>query len=216
LRSLKMTRIDSVLKKLSDLYEFHRKLKVYQLKIQKETGIRPDKREAAVCGLFCPSCSIYIGTKEDPERLKKAAENLSLPVQEMECTGCRSDRRTGYCRTCKMVKCAAEKGIDFCGACEEYPCEDLKQFQAVLPHRIELWKSQERIKEVGYEQWYTEMLEHYACPQCGTINSAYDKTCRKCGVTPSCRYVELNQDGIIRRLVEMPRILEEFKTKLKG
>jgi ribosomal protein L40E len=188
----------------------------YQMKNSGETVTRPDKREAAVCGLFCPSCSIFIGTKEDPERLKRAAENLGLPVQEMECAGCRSDRRTGYCRTCKMVQCAAEKGIDFCGACADYPCEELKQFQAVLPHRIELWKSQERIKEVGYEEWYTEMLEHYACPRCGTVNSAYDKVCRKCGVPPGCRYVELNQDEIRRRLVEMPRILEEFKAKLKG
>jgi hypothetical protein len=185
------------------------------MKNRKEAVTKPDKREAAVCGLFCPSCSIYIGTKEDPERLKSLAENFNLPVEEMECAGCRSDKRTGYCKTCKMVKCASAKGIDFCGACEDYPCEDLKQFQAVLPHRIELWKSQERIREVGYEKWYAEMLEHYACPQCGTINSSYDMACRKCGVTPSCKYVELNQEGVMRRLSEMSKVMEEFKAKLK-
>jgi hypothetical protein len=185
------------------------------MKHQKETVTRPDKREAAVCGLFCPSCSIYIGTKEDPERLRKIAENFSLPVEEMECAGCRSDRRTGYCKTCQIVKCAAAKGIDFCGSCADYPCEELKQFQAVLPHRIELWKNQERIQEVGYGQWYVEMFEHYACPQCGTINSAYDLACRKCGVTPGCSYVSLNQDEIRRRQLEMPRIMEEFKKKLQ-
>ena len=182
---------------------------------QEKTVTRPDKRKTAVCGLFCPSCSIYIGTKEDPERLKSLADSFDMEVREVKCAGCRSDKRTGYCKICIMVKCATAKGIDFCGACEDYPCEDLKQFQAVLPHRIELWESQERIKEVGYEKWYSEMLEHYACPQCGTINSAYDMSCRKCGVTPSCKYVELNQDAVMRRRLEMPKIMENLKKKLK-
>ncbi len=32
-----------------------------------------DKKLAAVCGLFCPACTIYIGTREDPDRLKASA-----------------------------------------------------------------------------------------------------------------------------------------------
>jgi hypothetical protein len=176
-------------------------------------ALKPDKRETAVCGLFCPSCSVYIGTKEDPERLKRLAEFFDKQVSEMECKGCRSDKRIEYCRTCKMVQCSTAKRIDFCGACEDYPCEDLRQFQAVLPHRIELWKSQERIKEVGYERWYAEMLEHYACSQCGTINSAYDMACRRCGASPSCAYVRLNQDEIMRRLSDMATLMEEVKDK---
>lgn len=31
---------------------------------------QPDKRLAAVRGLFCPECRFYIGTEEDPKRLK--------------------------------------------------------------------------------------------------------------------------------------------------
>ena len=44
----------------------------------------PDKRLAAVCGLFCPACSVFIGTKEDPERLKVVAERLQRSVEELE------------------------------------------------------------------------------------------------------------------------------------
>ena len=161
--------------------------------------MKPDKNVAAVCGLFCPACSIYIGTKEDPERLKPLAEAFNLPVEDLKCEGCRSEKKLGYCKDCIMMKCASEKGIDFCGACDSYPCKDLKQFQAIFPHRIELWKNLERIEAVGYEQWYTEMCTHYACPQCGTINSAYDVACRKCGNTPSCPYVAVNQEEINRR-----------------
>lgn len=159
----------------------------------------PDKRRAAVCGLFCPACTIFIGTNEDPERLKRSAERLGRGVDEVQCEGCRSEKRCFYCREkCKTATCAQERGVDFCGECHEYPCEDLKTFQAEMPHRIELWKSQERIKEVGYEKWYAEMIDHYSCPACGTINSAYDKACRKCGTIPSCAYVRLHQDEIIR------------------
>jgi len=161
----------------------------------------PDKRLAAVCGLFCPACRAFIGTREDPEGLAKMAERFKRPLEEMQCNGCRSDKRCFYCETkCTMAKCAAARGVEFCGECAEYPCKELMAFQAELPHRIELWKSQARIKKAGYETWYREMLEHYSCHRCGTINSAYDIACRKCGTTPSCAYVGLHQDEILRHL----------------
>jgi len=72
-----------------------------------------------------------------------------------------------------------------------------------MPHRIELWKSQERIKEAGYEKWYMEMIEHYSCSECGTLNSPYDMACRKCGVTPSCKYVSLHKDEIIQQMYKI-------------
>lgn len=161
----------------------------------------PDKRLSAVCGLFCPACSLFIGTKEDPERLKVMAKRLSLPVEELECHGCRSDKRGFFChKYCKMSECAAQKGIAFCGECSEYPCEELEAFQEKMPHRIELWKSHDRIKEVGYETWFAEMIEHYSCTKCGTLNSAYDNVCRKCGITPSCQYVNLHKEEINQHL----------------
>jgi len=163
----------------------------------------PDKRLAAVCGLFCPACHIFIGTKEDPKRLEAMARRLRRPLEEMQCNGCRSTKRCFYCETkCTMEKCAEAKGVAFCGECAEYPCQDLKAFQAEMPHRIELWKSQLRIKEVGYERWYAEMIEHYSCQKCGTLNSAYDLKCRKCGDEPSCEYVRLHKNEIMKHLAK--------------
>ena len=93
--------------------------------------MKPDKNLAAVCGLFCTSCGLYIGTKEEPEKLEALAQRLGKLVSDMECHGCRTDKRSFFCRTeCTMTKCAADKGIDFCGECPEYPCADLKDFQA--------------------------------------------------------------------------------------
>ena len=163
----------------------------------------PEKRLAAVCGLFCPACTVFIGTREDPQRLRMLAARVQKPAEELHCDGCRSGERCFYCRErCKMSKCASDKGVDFCGECPEYPCEDLKVFQTEMPHRIELWKSQERIREVGYEKWYAEMIEHYSCPKCRTINSAYDLSCRKCGTSPSCAYVGLHKEKILEQLAK--------------
>jgi hypothetical protein len=161
---------------------------------------QPDKSKAAVCGLFCTSCTFLISTAEDPVRLSRLAQAIKQPEEAIRCEGCRSQVRTFYCKTCKMYACAEEKGIDFCVECSEYPCQEIKTFQSVMPHRLELWQSQDRIKEVGWEQWYTEMSEHYSCSKCGTINSAYDKVCRKCGAEPSCEYVKVNQKGIQERM----------------
>jgi hypothetical protein len=155
------------------------------------------KKLSAVCGLFCPACSLYIGTTEDPERLKAIADRFQQPVEACKCYGCRSEKRSFYCENlCHMYSCAAKRGLDFCGECEEYPCEELNKFQAERPHRLELWESLKRINEAGYLQWFEEEKIHYACPDCGTINSAYDMTCRSCGREPSCRYVELHRDAI--------------------
>jgi hypothetical protein len=173
------------------------------MEVMNENIRTPDKRLAAVCGLFCPACNVFIGTREDPARLTVMAQRLQRTPQELQCNGCRSDKRCFYCESkCTMTTCAAAKRVDFCGECADYPCTDLKAFQSEMPHRIELWKSHARIREVGYEQWYTEMISHYSCNKCGALNSAYDIECRKCGSTPGCAYVELHKDEIMRHLAK--------------
>lgn len=155
--------------------------------------INSDISLAAVCGLFCPSCGVYQATVEnDATRLEMIARRLGQTVEETRCTGCRSDALSLHCRHCAFVKCAAEKSILFCGECGQYPCEELKTFQGQAPHRAELWKNHQRIVEAGWEQWFEEMKNHYACPECNTINSAYDPACRQCSHIPSSKYSETN------------------------
>ena len=165
---------------------------------------RLDKKLAAVCGLYCEACTLFIATKEDPERLKALAARFQISENEIKCYGCRSDKRGPYCETCKMFPCAAERGIDFCIECAEYPCNDLKQFQSERPHRIELWEDLERIREIGYKNWLNEVRGKYTCPQCRSINSAYDLKCRKCGHEPSCGYVSKHKQAIEETLKGLP------------
>jgi hypothetical protein len=160
----------------------------------------PDKKLAAVCGLFCEACTLFIATMEDPDRLKGIAERFKLSEEALKCYGCRSDKRGPYCEICHMAPCASKRGIDFCVECDEFPCNELKQFQSERPHRIELWNDQERIGAVGFERWMKEARENYSCEECRTINSAYDLKCRTCGNEPSCRYVSNHKDAIIKHL----------------
>jgi hypothetical protein len=166
-------------------------------------SVDDDTKLAAVCGLFCEACTLYIATTEDPDRLKWMSERFQLSEEEMRCYGCRAEKRGPYCQTCKMFACAAEKGIDFCVDCQDYPCSDLKQFQSQMPHRNELWDDLERIKSVGYKKWLKENREKYTCPQCQTINSAYDLKCRKCGHEPSCSYVAKHKKAIEQVLANL-------------
>ncbi len=159
-----------------------------------------DKNLAAVCGLYCEACTLFIATKEDPVRLKALAARFQLPEEIVKCYGCRSEKRGPYCGNCKMITCAADRGIDFCVECKEYPCNDLKQFQSERPHRIELWDDLERIREIGYKQWLEEIRENYSCPKCHSLNSAYDLKCRKCGEDPGCNFVAKHHNEIERLL----------------
>lgn len=164
-----------------------------------EDQIRPEelnKRYAAVCGLYCRACRWFIATAEDPEMLKAFADQMHFTPEEARCKGCRSDQRLVYCATCKMAACAADRNIDFCSECDAYPCDELRQFQSAMPHRAELWDNLERIKTAGYQQWMKEIRQHYACPNCQTINGAYDLQCRKCGADPSCRFAAAHREAI--------------------
>ena len=160
--------------------------------------IKPDLRLAAICGLFCPSCRFLIGAHEEPDRLEALAAQFNKSVEELKCDGCRAERRLFYCRNCKMAACAEEKGLEFCHECDEYPCDHLKKFQAAAPHRLELWDNLARIGEAGFEAWFNEMLDHYTCPECGTINSAYDISCRQCGADPASEYLKRHREEIER------------------
>jgi len=156
-----------------------------------------NKQFAAVCGLYCPGCTLYIGSTEEPERLARTAGRFNVSIEEARCYGCRSDVISFYCQACEIKKCADEKGLEFCALCDEYPCTMLKEFQVQLPHRAELFEDGERVREVGYDRWFEVVRARYTCPECSAINSAYDLACRKCGNEPGSPFAERHRERIL-------------------
>jgi hypothetical protein len=61
-----------------------------------------------------------------------------------------------------------------------------------MPHRVELFQSLNRIKEVGWKKWYVENVARHSCKKCNTLNGWYDYTCRSCGNRPSSGFVADN------------------------
>jgi len=152
--------------------------------------IIPDKKTVSFCGVFCPSCTLYIGTKDEPERLMFLSGRMGKPVEELKCAGCRSDKVSYYCRDCVLKKCAEESGYESCAECPDYPCSRLEEFQKEMPHRADLWKSLEILKNEGHEKWTEKLAYDFTCQKCGVINSAYDIKCRNCSSEPSSGFTE--------------------------
>jgi hypothetical protein len=161
-----------------------------------------NKNLVSVCGMYCGACGICLATKEnDTDKILQYAVVLNQSFEETFCDGCRAGRKSAHCSIiCKFIDCTLKKGIEFCGECEEFPCLDLCNFQAKMPHRVEILESQIRIKEIGWQKWLIQMKEKYACPQCNTINTAYDIPCRNCGFVPSCKFVDLHKGQIYNHL----------------
>lgn len=68
-----------------------------------------------------------------------------------DCRGCRS----GDCKfpNCGVLPCTQAKGVDFCGQCDEFPCNK-PGFDEDLRRR---WlQMNTRIKEIGVEAYYEE------------------------------------------------------------
>jgi len=100
----------------------------------------------AYCGIVCTECPAFIATQEnDDAKRKEVAEawskqyKMSIKTEDINCDGCKSEgkRHIGYCNICEIRKCGQEKQIENCAHCDEYGCEKLTGFIAMVPHAKE-------------------------------------------------------------------------------
>ncbi len=160
----------------------------------------PNKSLAGVCGVFCNACAIYQYTQQNNEAaLNLIAQRMNVPQDAIRCTGCRTSTKTAYCSNCHMIRCASGKGLEFCGECPDFPCKELEDFKSKMPHRVEIYESLERIKQAGWETWYTEMMEHFTCPGCHKINGWYDIQCKSCSHDPGSPFANKHREVLSTR-----------------
>lgn len=152
--------------------------------------------EYAYCGLYCKSCSVYIASQEDPDRLEIIAKKINKSAEETRCSGCRSEKLSSHCSACELKACAISKGIQSCSQCSECPCEKLKIFQEKMPHRAELFESLKFLKDNTAEEWEEKMKKDYSCQRCGKINSPYFIRCITCNELPGNTFIERHIDKI--------------------
>ena len=138
------------------------------------------------CGLYCGACDNYLAFKKDNEHLLENEKFKTIELQELSCNGCHSEKLTEHCGKCLLRKCAIDKGIDSCGYCPKYPCDELKKFKndghkwQGAKHRKDTLVNINYLLENDLENWIIRQENRWKC-ECGLSYSYYEKNCNNCG-----------------------------------
>ena len=120
----------------------------------------------ATCGMNCTYC--YAHHKE-----------------KKPCLGCRlsDEGKPEHCRKCKIKDCAAQKQVQFCSKCDDYPCLLIKRLDKSYRTRynISLINNMKVIDEKGIKYYLTFEQERLKCPECHGVLSLHHKKCSECG-----------------------------------
>ena len=65
-------------------------------------------------------------------------------------------REAGPSPDCKMRTCAAERGVDACPFCEDYPCDHVNN---LAEHYVTMVQDGRRLSKIGLEAWVKEQEE---------------------------------------------------------
>ena len=96
----------------------------------------------AYCGLDCAQCGAYLAHKNNDQALRektaaewKIAHGYDGPVDMVNCTGCKGNGVLfSNCMECPIRECAIKKGVENCGACDEFEtCKTINDFIAEAP-----------------------------------------------------------------------------------
>ncbi len=98
------------------------------------------------CGLDCGGCPAFLARLADDQalRVKTAAEwsgmyRAEIKPEDINCTGCTGTGiQFSWCREgCPIRKCALERKVWSCGACDDYPCGNLGFITDHCPDALE-------------------------------------------------------------------------------
>ena len=96
----------------------------------------------AYCGIRCDTCPGYRATVADDDalRAKTAAEwsaqfNADIRPEHINCLGCTvaDAPHIGHWNECGMRRCCAERGLENCACCGDYPCGQMAKFLEMVP-----------------------------------------------------------------------------------
>jgi len=149
------------------------------------------------CGrYYCPMCDYFRGGKvraaknllyfvERSGSLRLIAQDQKacnfneflkglrwLASQDKPCKGCRSGGGWSWWPDCPVRDCTAQRGLDFCYQCADFPCKKLKQ-EPLLPYKTAIIETNNRIKKIGIERHVEQLKELH---RAATTQHANNKT----------------------------------------
>jgi hypothetical protein len=143
-----------------------------------------------ICGIYCGTCPYYLAPREnDLEQLNKLSQERNIPVENIRCDGCLSDRIMPHCQECKtgFRKCAQNKKITWCFQCPEFPCQRLKghtqaHIENGISHHEHIVDNLRDLKENGTDQWVRKQEKAGICRQCGKRLYWFTRECPNCHI----------------------------------
>ena len=134
-----------------------------------QNSLKPEtidyKQMTAPCGLDCFNCHFYLAhwNQEAMNQVEQWSKEFNIPLEIMLCRGCRNHNGQiplqkhvfGEAHRCAAYECAKDRGVKFCGDCEEFPCDNLHPCADkadTLPHNIKVFNLC-LIKKMGLEKW---------------------------------------------------------------
>ena len=87
----------------------------------------------APCGLECSRCVHYLATRNSAARkqVEQWSAILNIPIETITCKGCRAQAGQiplqqhlfGDAQRCSIYGCAQRKKAEYCGPCDQFPCD---------------------------------------------------------------------------------------------
>ena len=147
-------------------------------------------RLAAICGLYCGACTLYVAyVEENFGELKELAETplpvkFKVPAERLVCEGCYSSILMPW-SDCEFRKCSLEKGVKYCFECKEFPCERLYEFERQKESHLlchaPLVQNLREMRKIGVKMWLEEQERLWRCTRCAGRLHWLSKACPKCG-----------------------------------
>lgn len=133
----------------------------------------PDLKLVTYCGLYCGLCAQKNRIPQKAQSLKESMAKEGYAYWGGEIPGFNefwkflkdlneitdeSNCREGNCGPpfCAIRKCAEERKIDICSACDEYPCDYVLKIAKGYPTLLADGK---RMREIGIDKWIEEQEE---------------------------------------------------------
>lgn len=150
---------------------------------------REHEKLVGICGLFCGDCPYYLAVRlGDKEQLAALSRKTGLPIEDIQCDGCLSERVFRDCLECKhgFRACAEEHGVSWCFQCGEFPCKRLRSFSKEhvvngICHHQRVIEDLAYLKAKGTEAWVASQEHRGDCPDCGRPGYWFTTECPACG-----------------------------------
>ena len=132
-----------------------------------------EKNLAAPCGIYCGACRSYLIQKKKLfEEKKRKGGCLGCRIRNKNCSFIKKD--------CPKIR---KDEIESCYECDQFPCANLKKIDNtyVTRYNVSPIKNLKKLKEVGFNNWLSEKVELYECPECAGEICVHDAECYDCG-----------------------------------